>query len=106
MLSMTVELWPYGDESAKKRLVTITLANLGVSENGMDHDYAYTIDEPTPLFGAPIQTRGTIKNYNRKASCVAIMHKILDDYTNGVVSDMPDRANEICDILRTKLGLT
>lgn len=82
MLTMNVELWPFGDEEKAKRLVTINLANMGQSYTGdmTGHDYVWTIDEPAPLYGKPISAAGTLKNYDRKASCVNMMWKILNDF--------------------------
>lgn len=80
MLTMTVELWPFGDKSRVKRLVTINLANMGRSPNDEGYNYVWTIDEPTPLHGDPICETGTLSNYNRNASCVEMLDAILTDY--------------------------
>jgi hypothetical protein len=87
MLTMNVELWPHGNKDYAKRLVTINVANVGRSEanQGTDRcDYVWTIDEPKPLFGDPISAQGLLEGYDRKASCVAIMAAVLQDYENQV----------------------
>lgn len=102
MLSMNVELWPFGDKDSAKRLVTITLANMGRSYDGNGYDYLWTIDEPKPLFGDPISAQGCLKNYDRKASCIAIIAAILDDYRKPKYTSFSNSDNEIFERLRNK----
>ncbi len=102
MLTMRVELWPFGDESAAKRLVTINLANVGQSMSREGHDYIWTIDEPTPLYGEPIKAEGLIQNYDRKASCVDMLGAIMEDYRNPVVTGLTEYDKSIVARLRDK----
>lgn len=83
MISATIELWPFGDQSAPKRLVTIAVANLGRNPD-QTCNYAWTIDEPKPLFGIPpISTQGHIIGYSREQSCVALFSEIFLSYEEG-----------------------
>ena len=101
MLTMNVELWPFGDKSEAKRLVTINLANVGRSKLG-GYDYVYTIDEPEPLYGDPIKAEGVIMNYDRNASCVDMLGAILDDFRRPKDYDMIDEDFNTARKLRNK----
>lgn len=103
MLTMKIELWPFGDEAYRKRLVTINLANMGQSLEGEGHDYVWTIDEPKPLHGEPIAERGRLTNYDRNATCVDILDAILTDYKfRGGQPELTEYERDTCDILRRK----
>lgn len=101
MLTMHVELWPFGDESEAKRLVTINIANLGKSEWG-DYDYLWTIDEPTPLVGTPIKAEGVLMGYDRNASCVEMLAAVLDDYRKPKVVGLTEQDKATAQRLRIK----
>lgn len=104
MLTMNVELWPFGDESCAKKLVTINLANMGEGVRFGTCDYVWTIDEPTPLFGDPIKADGVIYGYDRKASCVNIIAEILQNYRNKnfTMENTPQRFKDTIQRLREK----
>lgn len=109
MLTMNVELWPFGDEEEAKRLVTINLANMGYSSHDYEKcDYVWTIDEPKPLFGDPIKADGVIFGYDRKASCVNIIAEILQNYKNKNFTreDTPQRFKDTIQRLREKTNPT
>ena len=84
MLTTTIELWPFGDEEKAQRLVTINIANVGPDPaDPHTYDYIYTIDEPKPLFGKPIEAEGILKGYNREGTAVDILAAVIKDYYNG-----------------------
>jgi hypothetical protein len=101
MLTMRVELWPFGDESRAKRLVTINIANLGQDILG-GYSYAWTIDEPTPLIGKPIKAQGILMGYDRNASCVDMISSVLKDYELPYVVDFTDEDTDTFQRLRNK----
>lgn len=84
MLTINMELWPFGDEERAKRLVTINIANVGPdAADAYTYDYIYTIDEPSPLFGDAIEFEGILKGYNREGTAVDILAAVLKDYSKG-----------------------
>lgn len=103
MLAMIVELWPFGDETRAKRLVTINLANMGPSPQGDGYSYVWTIDEPKPLNGDPIHETGTLHNYDRDASCVDMLDTILTDYkVRGGPPDLTKLERDTAERMRDK----
>lgn len=102
MLVSTIDLWPFGYKESQKRLVTITLANIGADDFG-NYDYVWTMDEPKPLYGPPISAQGRIYGYDRKAPCVSMLARIVKDYEAGYgkeLSDMTDFEVRMCQRLR------
>lgn len=106
MLNCTIEIWPYGDKSAAKRLVTISIVNLGDSYCPEGYDYAWTIDEPNPLSDlVPIKAQGVLRSYDRKNYCVHILAEVLKDFYagNGVKEeDMTQFMREVTTRIRLK----
>ena len=103
MLTATVELWPYGDQSLAKRLVTIAVANVGLDPASSEYNYVWTIDEPKPLYNDPISAQGLLVGYDRKASCVAILGAVLKSYEeDGNYEFSSQYYKDICERIRLK----
>ncbi len=103
MLTMSVELWPFGDKSRAKRLVTINIANLGMGVHG-GYDYAWTIDEPAPLVGEPIKSQGILLGYDRNASCVEMLAAVMKDYELPYAVDFTEEDKATFQRLRDKVN--
>lgn len=102
MLTTTVELWPFGDKDAAKRLVTINIANVGRNAaNPHRSDYVYTIDEPTPLFGEPIHIEGVLLAYDREGSAIDILRTVLE-LADGPVTGLNSSDKLVAERLRNK----
>jgi len=102
MLSATIELWPHGDQSRSKRLVTIALANVGRNSDGTS-DYIYTLDEPEPLFGNPVDDYGKLSHYDRKNNCIEILDAVLSNWKfRGGPPMLDSYEQDIVDILKAK----
>jgi hypothetical protein len=103
MLIATVSLWPFGDQSQEKRLVTIAVANVGVDRDSGGYNYVWTIDETTPLFGDPISAQGMIVGYDRKVPCVELLAEVMHVYkTDGSYTFAAGYYKDVVEKLRLK----
>lgn len=110
MLTCQMSLWPFGDETREKRILTINLANIGQSSSH-GYSYAYTVDEPDPLVYDPIKHDGFLDNYNRNNSAFRMLEAIVDDYYKNDINDkaytdrvafIKEQTNDVFERLRNK----
>ena len=75
MIRITIELFPFGDKSEAKELAQFNIANIGKDAHGLTK-YLYSIQEPEPLQGDPIDISGIVK-FKRQASTLSFLRKLL-----------------------------
>jgi hypothetical protein len=92
MLVVRIELWPKGDESTKRDLAVIAIANVGGDATAGDYEYAISNQAGTRYAGSldphellappqggkrPYWKRGKIVGFARSLGAVRLVHRVL-----------------------------
>lgn len=78
MLNVNICIVPFGVKEDAYTLCKILIAN--VKSGGYFCNYAYHINEEAPLTGEPIKHSGILRDYDRRAPVVDILHAVLEAY--------------------------
>lgn len=78
MLNVDIMIVPFGVKEDAYTLCKILIAN--VKTGTFFSNYAYHIDESSPLVGEPIKYSGILRDYDRRAPVVDILHAVLESY--------------------------
>lgn len=86
MIIVTVEIWPQGDEAARRTIATARIANVSggsaiVTEQGsVVCDYAFAFEEATSgLVPYPLETKGLVYHHPRRQSVWRLIWRALDE---------------------------
>ena len=81
MIRVTVEILPSGDASRARKVAQIDAGNIGMNDDGTTN-YLYSISEPEPLAGSPIEGSGIMK-IKRQKHALHFVRKLLSTPDSG-----------------------
>ena len=76
MLVVTVEIWPYGDKSARRELATVEIANVG--SGGFEvGSYRVVAQERWSAFSKGVDVTAYVHDHQRMQPVLALLEKAL-----------------------------
>lgn len=90
MIVVTIDLWPRGDETKKRKLATVVIANAGGDARVANYNwavshqegtvYAKAFEHPQELLDEPrlAWKKGSTKGFLRKLGAVKLLREVLN----------------------------
>ena len=76
MLVVTVEIWPYGEQSARRELATVEIANDGAGGFEVG-SYRVVAQEPRSPFSKGVSVTAHVHDHPRMQPVLALLEKAL-----------------------------